>query len=57
VENLVADITIYFFTLLNVFANRAGIDFIVFYEDLLTDPQAGIILKKLNLSPENMAAS
>jgi hypothetical protein len=57
VENLVADITIYFFALLNVFANRAGIDFIVFYEDLLTDPQAGIILKKLNLSLENMAAS
>ena len=56
-ENLVADITIYFFALVNVFANRAGIDLITFYEDLLTDPQAGIILKRLNLNLENMAAS
>ncbi|MCH7658708.1 MAG: transposase [Bacteroidetes bacterium] len=51
-ENLLADISVYFIELLQIFAELAGIDFITFYEELLRKPEAGQIIQKLGLNSE-----
>lgn len=51
-ENLLADISIYFIELLQIFAELAGIDFITFYEELLRKPEAEQIILKMGLNSE-----
>lgn len=48
-ENLLSDITVYFMELLKFFANRAGVDFIDFYEDLLCTPEAAQIIAQFGI--------
>ena len=55
-ENLLADISLYFMELIKIFADRAGIEFIDFYEDLLRNPVAVPILGKMGIDPEKQAA-
>ena len=55
-ENLLADISSYFVELLKIFADRAGIEFIAFYEDLLRDPVAMPILGRVGINPKKQAA-
>ena len=55
-ENLLADISSHFVELLKIFADRAGIEFIAFYEDLLRDPVAVPILGKVGINPKKQAA-
>jgi len=55
-ENLLADISVYFIELLQIFADLAGIDFITFYEDLLRNPKAASIIEILRVKPEKLAA-
>ena len=55
-ENLLADISVYFIELLEIFAERAGIEFIEFYEDLLRNPEAASIIERLRINPKKQAA-
>lgn len=48
-DNLLADMSSYFFELLKIFADMASIDFIGFYEELLRNPQAEILLEGIGL--------
>ena len=52
-ENLLADISVYFIELLQIFAELAGIDFITFYEELLRKPEAEQIILKMGLNLVN----
>ncbi len=54
-DNLLAGISSYFFELLKIFADMASIDFIGFYEELICNPQAEILLGRVGLDHgENM---
>ncbi|MCP3921729.1 MAG: transposase [Desulfobacterales bacterium] len=55
-ENLLADISVYFIELLQIFADLAGVDFITFYEGLLRNPKAAPIIEILRIKPEKHAA-
>lgn len=55
-ENLLKDITIYFIDLLKFFADRAGIDFIAFYEDLLRTPESAQIIERFKINYGKQAA-
>ena len=55
-ENLLADISIYFMELLQLFANLAGIDFLDFYEDLLRTPEAASIMERIGINLKEEAA-
>ncbi len=55
-ENLLADINLYFTELLKLLANRAGIDFLEFYEDLLRTPEAAPIMYSLGMNINKKAA-
>lgn len=49
-ENLLADIRIYFFELLQIFAEFAGVDFMSFYEDLSRKPEMCQMIFKIGLT-------
>ena len=57
-ENLLADISVHFIELLEIFAELAGIDFITFYEELFRNPDAAPIIERLRLgvNPKKQAA-
>lgn len=55
-ENLLADISLYFTQLLQLLANRAGIDFVEFYQDLLRTPEATPIMYNLGMNLKKQAA-
>ena len=48
-ENLLADINDYFFELIKLFSQFAGVDIIEFYSELLTNPQGVKIIDILNM--------
>lgn len=50
-ESLLSDISFYFFELLQIFANRIGIDFFAFYEGIINDPEANDIILKMGINP------
>ena len=55
-ENLLADISVYFFELIQIFADLAGIDFIPFYLELLRNPKAEKILEHVGINGHKTAA-
>ena len=55
-ENLLADISVYFIDLLEIFAELAGIDYITFYEELLRNPEAAPVIERLRINPGKQAA-
>jgi hypothetical protein len=52
-ENILADINIYFFELLEIFAELVGVDFFSFYENLLRNSKAEEIILRLGIKPPN----
>jgi hypothetical protein len=52
-ENVLANISLYFVELLQIFANLAGIDFITFYEDLVRNEEAAKIISKIGIGLTN----
>ena len=55
-ENLLADITADFMDLLNIIAERGGVEFIEFFEDLLRNPEAAPLVKRLRIDPKKLVA-
>ena len=55
-ENLLADISVNFIDLLQIFAELAGIDFITFYEELLRNPDAAPAVERLGINSKKQAA-
>lgn len=56
-ENILADINLYFFEVLQIFADLAGIDFLTFYEELLRNKKAEKLFSKIGISPTDIQMS
>ena len=55
-ENLVADLNEIFMNLLQAFANFSGIDFIIFYESIIRQPELQTAINRLQIALPNKGA-